>query len=321
MDQNLEAEILKSVQKDELERLVDAKIDSFHGFLTREVALRLVAKEMGLLKSEEKAYLLAEIPKGEKRVAFRAAVTKVWPVAAYSSGKKSRVVEVRDETAVRPLVLWNQDVDLAAKLRARDAISVRGAYEKGGELHLGYSGALEVVDKAAFSNLEDLSEGEAIHVRGVVTRVEGYDGFVRGTRTVQGFSFFVGDGRHERRCVIIGGLGRASGIRPEDEIIIENASVSNGNVEISAESRIMARRAKEMLLGEVTALDCSGETLSVRVGGRDARLERESALRLMGVRAADDIALSTVVDLKKGSLLNTRIAVRIEEKDGNIVVR
>ncbi len=41
----------------------------------------------------------------------------------------------------------------------------------------------------------------------------------------------------------------------------------------------------------------------------------------MGVEAAQDIALSTVVSLKKESLLNSRIALRIEEKGGKTVIR
>lgn len=320
---DLEAELLKSLAKDELDFQIAERIKSFHGFLTREVALRLIAKEKGILKTEEKAYRLAQIPKGEKRIAFKASVKKVWPVATYSSGKKSRVVEVKDETGTKPLVLWNEDVALAAKLRTRDSVSVHGAYEKNNELHLGYSGSLEVVDKAAFTNLaeiDDLGEGEPVHIRGFVSRVDGYDGFVRGTRTVQGFSFFVSDGKTERRCVIFGGMDRAGRIRPEDEIIIENARVGNGNIEIEEDARMLTRRAKEMLLGKITALDCEAESLSVTVGERKAKLSRESALKFLNVQAASDIALSTVVGLKKGSLLNTRIAIRIGEKNGEIIV-
>jgi hypothetical protein len=326
MEGDIEANLRKALPDGELERRVAGKIESFHGFLTRDAAMRLVAKEEGLLKSEERACRLADIKKGERKVAFRASVRKVWPVAEYSSGKKSRVVEVQDETGRKPLVLWNEDVALASRLRAQDAVSVRGAYEKNGELHLGYSGSVEVTDKAAFTDLGGIGAaggGGPVHVRGFVSRVEGYDGFVQGARTMQGFSFFVSDGTHERRCVLLGGIGRASGIRPEDEVIIENAAVgASGNIEIGEESRMLSRRPKEMLLGEVAALEChENDALTVRVGGREARLERESALKFLGVRAAPDIALSTVVDLKKGSLLNTRIAVRIEEKDGRTIVR
>ncbi|MEW6035649.1 MAG: hypothetical protein AB1529_03480 [Candidatus Micrarchaeota archaeon] len=318
---DLEAELLKSVQKGELEALVAERIKSFHGFLTREVALRLIAKEKGLLKTEEKSYRLADIPKGEKRVSFIAKVKKVWPVAAYSSGKRSRVVEVEDESGGKPLILWNGDVELAAKLRTRDGISVRGAYEKGGELHLGYSGTLDVTDKAAFTELAELKENESAHVRGYVAAIEGADSFVRLGRTVRGFSFMVADGKTERRCVIFEGLARSERLREGDEVIIEGAAVRNGNVEIDGHTRMLSRRKGDMLLGQVTKLETRNSELVVEVGGKEALFDRQNALRFMGVQAAEDIALSTVVSLKKDELLNSRIAVKIEQKDGQTLVR
>ena len=49
--------------------------------------------------------------------------------------------------------------------------------------------------------------------------------------------------------------------------------------------------------------------------GPEPRCAR-NALRLIRVDAADDIALSTIVSLKKHALINTKIAVKAQEKDG-----
>ncbi|MFH0737561.1 MAG: hypothetical protein V1827_02610 [Candidatus Micrarchaeota archaeon] len=313
---DLEAELLKSLTKDQLEERIGGAVSSFHGLLTREVAVRLIAKEMGLLKSEDKTFRLGEIPRAQKRVCFCADVRKVWPTALYPSGKRSRVVEVEDGTGYKPLVLWNDDVDLAKGLRAKDAISVKGAYEKGGELHLGYSGNLEVTSKAAFSDLSGLEDGEGIHLRGVVSSIEGRDTFVRGGRTVPGFSFMLTDGKAERRCVIIEGLGRADRLERGDEIIIENADAKNGGVEIDSHARMLSRRAKDMLIGKISALECVGDGLAVEVGGKKAAFGREGALRFLGVQAAGDISLSTVVQLKKDELINSKIAVKLGQIEG-----
>jgi hypothetical protein len=318
---DLEAELLKSLSRDELEGRIAERIKSFHGFLTREVALRLIARDMGLLKSEERAYRLADIPKGEKRITFRAKVRKIWPIASYSSGKRSRVVEVSDDTGTRPLVLWNEDVGIASGLRLKDEIDVRGAYEKGGELHLGYSGSVAVSERAGFSELPDLGEGDAVHVRGFVKGIEGQDRFVRRGREETGFSFMLTDGQSERRCVIFEGLGRAGRLQPGDEVVIEGGVVEKGNITLDAQARLLYRRSSGMLLGEVKGLECSDDTLIAEVGERRISLDRQNALRFLGVDVADDIALSTVVSLKKDKLLNNRIAVKIEEKDGQIVVR
>jgi len=317
---DIESELLSSMTKDELEQEIDKQIESFHGLLTREAALRLIARDKGLMREEEKDYRLAEIPKGARKFSFTAHVKRIWPVVKYSSGKKSRVVEVIDEQ-VLPLVLWNQDTELAKGLRSRDEIAVKGAYEKGGELHLGYSGTLEVVKKAAFSHLEMLHEGHEVHIRGFVSRMEGPDSFVRDGRTHRGVSFFISDGTNERRCVVLEGVERAQRLKEGDEIIIEDALVKNGNIDIRASSRVLSRRLSHMLIGEIRKLECTDETLSVDVEGNQVTLDRENALRFMGVAVAEDIALSTVTALKKDKLLNNRIALRIEKKDGRVIVR
>ena len=318
-----EAELLKAMSQEELESEVSTKIKSFHGLLTREVALRLIAKEKGLMKEEEKDYRLAEIPKGAKRFGFSAIVKKIWPMATYSSGKRSRVVEIIDDsvTTGRPLVLWNDDVELAKSLRSKDEIRAKGAYERGGELHLGYGGVLEVTRKAAFSSLAELNDGETVHLRGAISAIGRYDTFIRDGRKVRGFSFMLSDGRNERRCLVVDGTDRAEKLKTGDEALIEGANISNGNIEIGASTRLLVRRAGEMLLGEIRKLGCDDEKLKVDVEGKEVVLGRESALRFLGVDVADDISLSTVVSLKKESLLNTRIAVKIEETNGQVLVR
>jgi hypothetical protein len=320
---DIEPELLKALGKDELEKEVATKVKSFHGLLTREVAVRLIAKDKGLLKDEEKEYALAEIPKGARKIKFSASVKKVWPVATYASGKKSRVVEIADGETVKPLVLWNGDVELAKGLRTRDRISVRGAYEKGGELHLGYSGTLDVAEKAAFSDLGSLEEGHEVHIRGFVSAIEGPGSFIRNGKTLHGFSFTISDGKNERRCVMTEGLGRADKLKVGDEVLIEDGLVSRGNIDIST-SRLLTRRKSDMLLGKITKLECGAEagqeTLTVDVEGRELVLDRPNALKFLGVDVADDIALSTVAALKKDILLNSRIAVRVAHKDGRTLI-
>lgn len=313
---DLEVELLKILEKEELEKTIKEKIKSFHGLLTREVAMRLLAKERGLLKEEEKKYRLAEIPKNEKKVGFSVHIKKIWQVAEYSSGKKSRVVEVEDETAVKPLVLWNDDVELVKGLRVRDEITVKGAYERSGELHLGYSGSIVVANKASFSDLAEMEEGEIVHLRGVVSAVEGNDKFIINGKQTPGFSLMISNGKMERRCVIFEGLDRAKKIELDDEIIIEGAIVKNGNVEINADARLLVRRIKNMLIGTVKKMECVGEKLHVEVGERKVTFDRENALRFFNIQIAEDIMLSTITELKEGVILNTKVAIK--EKDGQI---
>ncbi len=314
---DLEAELLKTISKEELESEITEKIRSFQGLLTRDVALRLIAKEKGLLKAEEeKEYALGQIPRGAKKVTFRASVSRIWPVADYASGKRSRVVEVSADGTTMPLVLWNQDTDLGKGIRLKDEIVVKGAYESNGEMHLGYSGRIEVSKHATFSELDNLIEGERAHVRGFVSKVSGYGAY----RNSRAFMFTLSDGKAETQCIVLEGPERAANLREGDEMILEGAQVGEGKLLVDDSSRMHMRRTKEMLIGEIKMLECDGEKLIAKVGDRTLSLDRQNALRLIQVDAADDIALSTIVSLKKHALINTKIALKAQEKDGQIVI-
>jgi hypothetical protein len=316
-----EALLLQSLSKDQLEEQVTQKIAQFHGLLTRDVATRLLAKEKGLVKEEEeKLVTIGGIAKGSKKVLLEARVKKIWPIAEYRSGKRSRVVEVEDGTGSIPLILWNEDVKLANGLRTKDRVRVKGAYERNGELNLGYAGAIELLERTPFSSLGTLAKGEYAHVQGFVSRVEGLDRYVSGTSAHGGFSFYLSDGKADVQVVIWGRPERGKILQAGDEVILENALEKDGRLELSEDARILTRRKERMLLGKVEAMEAEGERLKVRVGGKEASFDRENAMRFMGADVAEDIALSTLITLKKDYLLNTSVAVRIKEKEGRMIV-
>lgn len=117
------------------------------------------------------------------------------------------------------------------------------------------------------------------------------------------------------------GVERAQGLKEGDEVIIEDAYVTGSTLDVRASSRILSRRLSNMLIGEIKKLECTDDSLLVDVEGTGVTLDRENALRFMSVNVAGDIALSTVTALKKDKLLNSRIALRIEKKDGRVIVR
>ena len=294
-----ESELLKSMSNEELENSIKQKIESFHGFLTREVAIKLIAQEKGIIKEKETKYKLSEIPKDAKKVNLTAFVKKVWPVASYASSKRSRVIELKDETGHMPLVVWNDDVELTKGLYTRDEIDISGAYEKGGELHLGYSGSIEIIKRAEFPAFDMLMDNSIVHIRGTITIVEGIDDFVSGTKTRRAFSFFLTDGKMERRCIIWSDSDRYSKLETGDELVIEDALVNNGDIEVNTTARILIRKTKNMLIGEITKLECNGEILDLIIDEKEIKLDRKNALRFLNVDVAEDISLSTITRLKK----------------------
>ncbi|HID73235.1 TPA: hypothetical protein EYP38_04800, partial [Candidatus Micrarchaeota archaeon] len=228
---DVETSLLGVMGREKLEEEVAIRIEKFHGLLTRDVALRLLAKEKGILKKEHKQSRISEIEKGQGRISVNARVRKVWQAATYSSGKRSRTVELEDDTGAMPLILWNEDADNGKGLRRGDRITVRGAYERGGELHLGYSGSIGLDERSGFTGFGDLKDGEYAHVRGTVTMTEGSDRFIRECApTRRGYSFFISDGNKEIRCVIWEGRDRGSSISEGDEVILENALANKGEL-------------------------------------------------------------------------------------------
>jgi hypothetical protein len=312
--------ILKTLSAEQLEESVATKIAAFHGLLTREVALKLIAKEKGLLPDEEKNIKISEIEKGARKISLQASIKKIWPIVQYKSGKKSRVIELEDETGSIAVVLWNDDTGLGNTLRSKDQVLLKGAYERNEELHLGHSGTIEIKEKAAFSDLSALSADEYAHVRGYISRIDGFDKYVDERAAKFGFSFYVSDGVKDVQVIIWGKPGRGSNLAQGDEIIIENALEKNGRLELSDEARILTRRKEKMLLGKLEEMSEEDGSLKVKVDGKEVKFDRENGLKFMKVDLASDIMMRTALKLKKEFLINQNIAIRIKETEKGTVV-
>ncbi len=304
---DLEGELVQLLGSDGLEIRIKEKITTFHGFLTREAAVRLIARENRILKNEP--VKIRDIVPKSRNITIEAVVRKVWPVARYSSGKLSRAVEVNDDSGSAPLVLWNEDTEIS--LRRGDRVAISGCYEKNGEIHLGSGGSIKLVEDAGFADFSDLKEGENVHVRGIVSSIEGYDAFVHGMNTSKAFSFLISDGSVEKRAIIWEEQERGEKLREGDEIIIEDCLVNKGNLELSSDARILSRR--NMVTGILEKMESMDEKMHVKISGREMELDRGNAMRFLGVSVANDINLSTVVEIKKEIFLNSRIAVKINK--------
>ncbi len=311
----LEKKFLEKFSQEQLDAEIRKKIDGFQGLLTKEAALRLIAKEKGLIKeSSERLAKVSGIKKGARKINIDAKVRKVHPLVAYPTGTKSRRVEIADETGSITLVLWNDDCRLAGRMRSGDRVFVKRAYEKNGELSVGYSGVVGITSRARFTPLAELEEGGQINIRAFVKSIDGHDRFVRGNSTRPGFSFVVSDGKNEVRCIIWGNTGRGESLEGGDEVILENAIVRGGELFLPGDSRIFLRK-KGVITGEVEELECENDKLVIRVAGNRYVLGKKKALEFLGVSVADDVGLSTVVSLKKDAILHTTVVLEKPERN------
>lgn len=206
--------------EDGLEKEIAAKIDAFQGLLTREAALRIIAKE--------------------KRTNIRGRVVSIFPPVFYPSGKISRSLLIEKESRKAALKLWGKELELFTKIKVGDEIEIKNAYEKNGELLLGNKGNIDIVSHAPFCRLSELPERSYVNVRGKISSIAGKrhytkkDGFF--------FVFFLNDGSAEKQCIIWEEAGRGARLAIGDEVVLENAFSRDHSLHINSRSRILRLR-------------------------------------------------------------------------------
>lgn len=308
--ETIEKALKEKFSEEELQEKVEKKIAAFHGLLTREVALKMIARESGLGKEEAVLYALKDVPPDGKRIQVVAAISRIGPVKTYPSGNRARILLLQDDTAKMPLTVWNEDVGPIAQLKSGDRVEVKEAYERQGGLRLSYRGTIQLLEVAPFLPLSGLSlkEDQLVAVRGVVSRVEGKRMYTRGGGQYALFSVYIRDDSKEMRGVFWEGIERAEKLQEGDEIILENARVKGGEIHIHATARMLVKKAKG-IRGILQEIRCEGERATLRINDQEVTLARGQVLPLLGLEVSPDVALSTIVTLKKDALVNKPIAI------------
>lgn len=306
--------LLEKMSKDELEKKISEKIQSMHGFLTREAAIRILLRELGL----KKKLFLSEIKEGVNDGFVLAKIERILPLQQFESGKCMRKIVVSDNSGLRELKLWNEDVQLLNSIYAGDVIEVHNIYCKNNELNLGYSGKIIVVQHGQFAELGALAnlEGKNVNVHGYVESIEGMRDYEKNGSKRKMFFFIISDGKNSVRAIIWDKAERGNSLAPGMEIKVENALVRNGELHLNAFSRMMIKKKQDGVRGKVERIEVVGEQLVLDIDGKRYSFERKDALIVLDVRVAEDIALETIVELKKGTFLGKEVF--IEMKDGKI---
>ncbi|MEM2908838.1 MAG: hypothetical protein QW590_03165 [Candidatus Bilamarchaeaceae archaeon] len=291
----LEKELLSLMTKEKLEEAINEKIKNFHGFLTREVALKLLAAERGVLKREIKQ--IADIKPGARSISISGTVSSVYPVIRYKSGKCSRRIRISDSTGNVDLMLWNEDANEAASIKSGDEIEVRNAYEKNGTIRLGYSGYFKITKRAEFTPLAELEnfKGKRIHVRSFISKIIG--------RTRSSFVFRVSDGQVEIECLLPSWDRRGAQLEEKREVIIENGFFDGERIQLDDSTRLLLRK-KKIIVGIVRDIKETEEGIEVTMDEKKVVLNRELAYKFLDAKAAEDIKLATIISLKKDAILD-----------------
>ena len=131
-----------NLEKDEVQRRVDAKCAKLSGLISKEGAAQVIAAELGISFDNEK-FKIDELIPGLKKVNFVGKVINLFPVRTFErNGQENKVANmiVADDTSNIKVVLWDTNhIDLIEKgdVKQDSVIEVGNASVRDNEVHLG----------------------------------------------------------------------------------------------------------------------------------------------------------------------------------------
>lgn len=299
---NIEEELLKLMPKEELNKEVARTIGEFQGFLTKQAALKIIAIEKGILKKEITS--IKAITPGSRNINLSCTVSSVFPLKKYPTGNRSRIVRVEDATGSIDVILWNEDADEAAGLKAGDEIEILNAYEKNGRLAFGYAGYFKIIKRSLFTPLSTVAshEGKRLHIRSFVSELKKEERPPR---------FVVSDGAQSVECVFEIAPERIEKLKEGKEIVVENCLVKNGKIIIDSQSRLLVKR-ENILAGVLEKMEASGDGMQLVISGKSIMLSRKRAFDFLGVKEVAGVSLSTIINLKRNMFIGRNVVVEIK---------
>lgn len=175
------------VDKQEIERKVEAKRSKLSGLISKEGAAQVVAAELGISFENEKLKIDELIP-GMRRVNTVGKIINMFPVRTFTTkrGEESKVVNfwIADDSSNVKVVLW--DTNHIALIEKGDisegkVVEISNATMRDSELHLGNFSEIKpseellekVVEEKLFRNkkIADFKRGDNASVRAFVVQI------------------------------------------------------------------------------------------------------------------------------------------------------
>ncbi len=174
------------LEKDEIERKVEAKKAKLSGLISKEGAAQIIAAELGI-SFEDQDLKISELMGGMRRVNVVGKVINIFPVREYSkNGREGKVANfvIADDTGNTRVVLWDVNhISLIEDetIKSGDVVEIKNASTRDSEIHLSGFSELkkseivmeEVKTEASVSEgtLDSVKQGQTVKIRGVVVQV------------------------------------------------------------------------------------------------------------------------------------------------------
>lgn len=191
MDGNYERIIEKiskisGVEKDEIERRIEAKRAKLSGLISKEGAAQVVAAELGISFDNEKLKIEELLP-GMRKVNLVAKIVGISPVRSFKTkkGDDGKVVNlfVADDTSNIKIVLWDTNhIELIeqGKIVENVVIEIANGSMRDNELHLGSFSELKISSEIINDvktgkifrdkNISDVKNSDSVKIRGVIVQ-------------------------------------------------------------------------------------------------------------------------------------------------------
>ncbi len=174
------------IEKEEVERKVEAKKAKLSGLISKEGAAQIIAAELGI-NFEDQDLKIGELMAGMRKVNVVAKVINLFPVREYSkNGREGKVANfvVADDTGSTRVVLW--DVNHIAliedgTIKEGDVVEIKNGATRDMEIHLSGFSEIKKSSKVFDSiksgavtadvTLVEARQGQSVRIRGTVVQV------------------------------------------------------------------------------------------------------------------------------------------------------
>jgi len=175
-----------SIDREEIERRVEAKRAKLSGLISREGAAQVIAAELGINFDKQKVKI-NELVSGMKKISLIGKIIKLNPVREFKTEKREGKVgsmTLADETGNIRLVLWDTNhISLIEKneIKEGDVVEINNAGLRNNEIHLGsfsdFKKSDEILQDVKTDKLFrektilETGKGEEIRLRGTIVQI------------------------------------------------------------------------------------------------------------------------------------------------------
>lgn len=175
-----------NIEKEEIERRVEAKKAKLSGLISKEGAAQIIAAELGI-SFENQDLKISEFMPGMRKVNVIGKIINLFPVREYEkNGKSGKVANfiLADETGNCRTVLWDVNhISLIEnnEIKEGDSVEIKNASIRNNEVHLSGFSEIKKSDKV-FENvltqkvvkeegIDEVENGQNVKLRGLIVQV------------------------------------------------------------------------------------------------------------------------------------------------------